>query len=641
MLKQRLLRQTPSPRPNSLVRSRSSHQVKLCLGVNDACECLDILHAMADCSPHYQDSLVVFPRRWLVRGATALYADGDAVSVCFIGSCAWTWRGELRPVPCGAGEQAAEDAAEAMQLRRKLLLLERRKAATQRTAAMLAERGLTLPPDLPRTPRTVRPLQPKAAAAAASGQRLTRSRFSGAMDAAAAAPPGPLNDASGVHKRAHSPLQRVGDPPAKRRRTEFDPQTAAQLDVTGAEDATSPATTEVQADDSGSTDPDAHLATSSVMQPVGNQDLVSAGAAASRKAAFGHTAHDDHPHATSAERNEPIPGGGVNGSLAVTASPRQEVSTPADRPPSAAAQPAAVSRSSEKLLAALIAAEAAPAVLNVKARAGPILAVSRALTGFGDIAAKVPSFLYTGVRSKTNAHYCIPPYHMPIRLTVLDASASGLIPALVLQATGDDADTPLFGTIAKRGPALGLRLATAAPDGDPAIQPASESPAEAQGPYRSLLLCFRSYRCCRGPQLPRHACLLGYLSYRDRCRSSLLCLTGGGHSQNMRSMTVLGSEWVVTCLLALFSQSAFETGGTARRLCETFATLGGGQLAGPSFAHALDPQWPLCAFEHAPRGACHDAACAAQMTVDYWLPPKLALDNVVKLAARSDQRFAS
>jgi len=71
------------------------------------------------------------------------------------------------------------------------------------------------------------------------------------------------------------------------------------------------------------------------------------------------------------------------------------------------------------------------------------------------------------------------------------------------------------------------------------------------------------------------------------------------------------------------------------RLCGTFASFGGGQLASPTFAHALDPQWPLCAFEHAPRGACHDAACAAQMTVDYCLPPKLALDNVVKLAARS------
>ena len=80
-----------------------------------------------------------------------------------------------------------------------------------------------------------------------------------------------------------------------------------------------------------------------------------------------------------------------------------------------------------------------------------------------------------------------------------------------------------------------------------------------------------------------------------------------------------------------------EATGTVRRLCDTFRTLGGGQLAGPTFTHALDPQWPLCAFEHAPRGACHDAACAAQMTVDFWLPPKLALESVVKLAARSDQ----
>ena len=81
---------------------------------------------------------------------------------------------------------------------------------------------------------------------------------------------------------------------------------------------------------------------------------------------------------------------------------------------------------------------------------------------------------------------------------------------------------------------------------------------------------------------------------------------------------------------------SLKAGVECYRLCETFASFGGGKLASPTFAHALDPQWPLCAFEHAPRGACHDAACAAQMTVDYWLPPKLALDNVAKLAARSE-----
>jgi hypothetical protein len=311
----------------------------------------------------------------------------------------------------GAGEQAAEDAAEAMQLRRKLLLFERRKAAQQRTAAMLAERGLTLPPDLPRTPRTVRPLQPKAATAAASGQRLRRGRLlAGDVEATAAAvPPGELDDAIGVPKRAYSPPQGASEPPAKRRRTEPEPQTAAQPDVGRAEDAMSPATIEIQADNSASTEPDAPQATSSATQPIGNQDLGSGVAAASPVVADEQKALKDHAHASSAECGRPLPGRAVNGSVAVMA-PRQEVSSQADGPPSAPAQPAAVSRSSEKLLAALIAAEAAPAILNVKARAGPILAVSGALTGFGDIAAKV---LFLPVQCDPLLDDCVVPFHMP------------------------------------------------------------------------------------------------------------------------------------------------------------------------------------------------------------------------------------
>ena len=70
------------------------------------------------------------------------------------------------------------------------------------------------------------------------------------------------------------------------------------------------------------------------------------------------------------------------------------------------------------------------------------------------------------------------------------------------------------------------------------------------------------------------------------------------------------------------------------RLNEAFQLASGAALTSATFAHALDPHWPLCPFEHAPRGACHNAACSFQMTVDYLLPPAPALDDVMKLANR-------
>lgn len=78
--------------------------------------------------------------------------------------------------------------------------------------------------------------------------------------------------------------------------------------------------------------------------------------------------------------------------------------------------------------------------------------------------------------------------------------------------------------------------------------------------------------------------------------------------------------------------------GSARchlRLCESFESACGASLASATFAHGLEPHWPLCPFESNPRGACHNAACGFQMTLDYWLPPVLALEDVYKLASRS------
>ena len=389
-----------------------------------------------------------------------------------------------------ADEQATEEAAEAVQLRRKLLLIERRRAAAQRTAAMLAERGLTLPPDLPRTPQSAQPLQPTAAEAPASRQRPRRSRLLGFCAATAAAAPPDVTDAEiSAAKRTHSPPHGVIDPPVKRQRTEPDRPRAAQQDGGAAEDAASPATTEIQdAGDSASTEAVVPLAADSMMLTVDQPDPDVIGrAAASRNAVMKETEPPQHSAAKLSERGELL-AGGVNGSM-IVAAPQKPVRSAAAFPPSAPAEPAAVSRSSEKLLAALLAADAAPAVLNVKARAGPMLAVSRTLTGFGDLAAKVQPSYETPRRSQ----HC---YACEVSMSAKIAIAYN--PAVLPQAAGDDADVPLFGIIAKRSSALGLRIAIANAGSDLAteIAGASEILPEARGPYRSPLLCFRSYRCC-------------------------------------------------------------------------------------------------------------------------------------------------
>lgn len=58
-------------------------------------------------------------------------------------------------------------------------------------------------------------------------------------------------------------------------------------------------------------------------------------------------------------------------------------------------------------------------------------------------------------------------------------------------------------------------------------------------------------------------------------------------------------------------------------------------LLSATWAHRLQPNWPLCPFEGAPHGACHNDGCPFQMARDYALPPQAALQDVYDLAARS------
>ena len=75
-----------------------------------------------------------------------------------------------------------------------------------------------------------------------------------------------------------------------------------------------------------------------------------------------------------------------------------------------------------------------------------------------------------------------------------------------------------------------------------------------------------------------------------------------------------------------------------RRLCETYVAGSGAALSSPTFAQGLDPQWPLCPFETAPRGSCHSATCRYQMTVDCWLPAALVAEDIARLANRCGHR---
>jgi len=301
----------------------------------------------------------------------------------------------------GAGERAAgeqpsaETAAEAMQLRRKLLLSERRKAAAQRTAALLAERGLTLPPDLPRTPRSAqrqqqqqRDHQPAAAEMSDQRRKRRRSLVGAAVATAEGVASMPEFAAEVVIPRRVVP-ESEESPPAKRRRGDVDLEAAEQLigEVAGM-DATSPATTEVQAAGTASTDVAAAMEASAGNAAVTSPDRRVPAPRASRGEARRLVAVADAPVSARPAAASALPvAGGANGSLAVAA-PRQAAGPQSNQLP-VGAEPEAVTRSSEKLLTALLAAEAAPVTPNVKARAGPMLAVSRPLTGFGDMAAKV------------------------------------------------------------------------------------------------------------------------------------------------------------------------------------------------------------------------------------------------------------
>ena len=299
-----------------------------------------------------------------------------------------------------AGEQpSAETAAEAMQLRRKLLLSERRKAAAQRTAALLAERGLTLPPDLPRTPRSTQRQQQQQQReqqpAAAETSDLRRKRRRSLVGAAAATAEGlgsmPEFAAEVVNPRRAVP-EREGSPAAKRRRAEVDLEAAEQL--TGIEiagtDATSPATTEVQAAGTASTDIAAAMEVGAVNAAVTSPDRRVPAPRAPRGEAHRAVAVAGAPASARPTTAAPAStlAGGANRSLSVAA-PRQPAGPQSSQLPAGVTYPEAATRSSEKLLTALLAAEAAPVTPNVKARAGPMLAVSRPLTGFGDLAAKV------------------------------------------------------------------------------------------------------------------------------------------------------------------------------------------------------------------------------------------------------------
>ncbi|KAK9793010.1 hypothetical protein WJX73_010419 [Symbiochloris irregularis] len=74
------------------------------------------------------------------------------------------------------------------------------------------------------------------------------------------------------------------------------------------------------------------------------------------------------------------------------------------------------------------------------------------------------------------------------------------------------------------------------------------------------------------------------------------------------------------------------------RLCETFTRLAKLKLTSSTFTHALDVQWPLCPFEL--RGACRDANCSFQMTVDYDLDMDQKAENLINLFSRAGSKAA-
>ena len=68
------------------------------------------------------------------------------------------------------------------------------------------------------------------------------------------------------------------------------------------------------------------------------------------------------------------------------------------------------------------------------------------------------------------------------------------------------------------------------------------------------------------------------------------------------------------------------------RLTEAYQLVSRMPLTSPTFAHRLDPHWPLCYFDA--RGKCNDAACPFQMKTDYQLEGVAVLSDLQALARR-------
>ena len=68
------------------------------------------------------------------------------------------------------------------------------------------------------------------------------------------------------------------------------------------------------------------------------------------------------------------------------------------------------------------------------------------------------------------------------------------------------------------------------------------------------------------------------------------------------------------------------------RLTEAYQLVSRMPLTSPTFAHRLDPHWPLCYFDA--RGKCNDAACPYQMKTDYQLQGVAVLSDLQALARR-------
>eukprot|EP00891_Asterochloris_glomerata_P007163 jgi/Astpho2/7163/Aster-x0310 len=69
------------------------------------------------------------------------------------------------------------------------------------------------------------------------------------------------------------------------------------------------------------------------------------------------------------------------------------------------------------------------------------------------------------------------------------------------------------------------------------------------------------------------------------------------------------------------------------RLTEAYQLVSRMPLTSATFAHRLDPHWPLCYFDA--RGKCNDAACPYQMKTDYQLQGVTILSDLQVLARRA------